>query len=340
MPKKVFITGGTGFVGSYLLRYLVKNADYQVKALKRKNSPMLLVKDIADQVEWIEGDVLDTISLEDAMIDTDLVIHSAAMISFQPGDFNKMDRINQEGTANVVNTALHSGIEKLIHISSIAALGRYKKILHYDENTKWERSPLNSQYAISKHMAEQEVWRGIAEGLKAAIINPSVIIGSGIWGSGTTTFFKQVWKGLRFHPAGSTGFVDVRDVARFAVELLKSDIIAERFVLNSENWTYKQLFEAIALEMGKNPPAFETGNLLNNIAWRGDWLLSKIMGKPRLITKEIATHISRQYSYGSEKVTSFFDYKFTPVQQTIRETCHQFIETQKSQSPAATLPLI
>jgi nucleoside-diphosphate-sugar epimerase len=340
MSKTIFITGGTGFVGSYIIRYLLRDYDYKIRVLKRKNSPMDLVQEVKDKVEWIEGDLLDTVSLEDAMQDVDEVYHCGALISFEPKHFKKMHRINEEGTANVVNIALDLGVKKLIHLSSIAALGRYKHISHYDENTKWDRSHLNSQYAISKHMAEQEVWRGIAEGLNAVIVNPSVIIGSGIWGSGTTTFFEQVWKGLRFYPGGATGFVDVRDVANFSVQLMESDISKERFVLNSENWAYRELFTEIAKAFDKNPPSIKTNGLMNAAAWRGDWLLSKITGKNRLITKEIITHISQKYTYGSSKSKSVLDFNYIPTLQTLAETCLQYLNAKKENNPSSFLPLL
>ncbi len=339
MSKTIFVTGGTGFLGSYILRYLVKER-YSVRALKRKNSPMFLVEDIQDKVDWIEGDILDTVALEDAMQDTDEVYHCAAVVTFDPKKFDYMLRVNQEGTENIVNIALAFGIKKLLHVSSIAALGRYKNINNYNEAVKWERSPFNSQYAISKHGAEQEVWRGIAEGLNAAIINPSVIIGSGIWGKGTTTFFNQVWNGLRFYPSGTTGFVDVRDVAKFAIQLMNSKIHSQRFLLNSENWSYHQLFTTIAKSLGKTPPSIKTSQLMNNLAWRGDWFLSKLLGKQRLITREVARHVGRTYLYGNEKSKSFFDFQYTSVHQTLLETCEQYLSSKKENTLAARLPLI
>lgn len=340
MSKTIFITGGTGFLGAYLLRYLVKGSRHTIRALKRKNSSMLLVKDIQDKIEWIEGDVLDNISLEDAMQDVDEVYHCAAVVSFDPKLFPMMHRVNQEGTANVVNTALHLGIKKLVHISSIAALGRFKHISFYDEKVKWDRSPLNSQYAISKYGAEQEVWRGVAEGLNAAVVSPSVIIGSGIWGAGTTTFFDQIWNGLKFYPAGATGFVDVRDVAKFTIQLMESDISNERFVLNGDNWSYRQLFIEIAKATGKKVPTIQTNSLMNGLAWRGDWLRSLLSGKKRLITKEIATHVNRKYTYGNQKSSAFFDFEYTPIRQTLLETSEQYIQSKEQGKAAAVLPLL
>lgn len=339
MSKKIFITGGTGFIGSYIIRYLIKDKSCIVRALKRPNSPMHLVKDIQDQIEWIEGDLLDTVALEDAMQDVDEVYHCGAVVSFEPKIFKRMYRVNQEGTANIVNTALHFEVKKFAHLSSIAALGRFKHIDHYDEKTKWETSEYNSQYAISKHMAEQEVWRGIAEGLNAVIVNPAVVLGSGIWGTSTATLFETVWKGLRFFPGGTTGFVDVRDVAKFTIQLMNSDISSERFVLNSENWSYEKLFGTMATAMGKMPPSIKPNEFMTALGWRGDWFLSMLTGKKRSLTKEMAKHVSRQYTYGNEKSLAALDFEYTPIEQTIFETCQQFMQSKKDGNLAAILPL-
>lgn len=340
MAKTIFITGGTGFVGSYIIRYLLlRDGQTNIIALKRPNSPMYLVQDIADKINWIEGDLLDTVALEDGMQNADEVYHCGAIVSLEPKLFSQMYRVNQEGTANVVNIALETSVKKLIHLSSIAALGRFKEISHYDEKTKWETSVYNSQYAISKYMAEQEVWRGIAEGLNAAIVNPSIILGSGIWGASTTILFDRVWNGLRFYPQGTTGFVDVRDVARFCVQLMESDISAERFVLNAANLPYKELFSDIAKKLGKTPPSISTKNWMTALAWRADWLRAAILRSPRLLTREMALHVSRQYTYGNEKSKTALDFSYTPIQQTIQETSEQFIIAKQNDQPFSILPL-
>jgi nucleoside-diphosphate-sugar epimerase len=337
--KTIFVTGGTGFLGSYLLRYLVKKGYQNIKALKRKNSSLALVEEVKDRIQWIDGDLQDILSLELAMEGVDQVYHCAANVSFNKKEVKKMMRTNVEGTANIVNIALDFGIEKLVHISSIAALGRSKDQKNVDEKTPWQRDNANSNYAISKYLSEQEVWRGIAEGLPAAILNPSVIIGSGFWDVGTSQMFQEVWKGLRFYPVGASGFVDVRDVALLAIKLMESDQIKERFIVNNKNCNYLEFFSEVAKKLNKKAPDIKVSPILRGLAWRLDWLRSKFTGRPHLITKETANLVSNTFHYDNSKSIQTFDYRYIPFEKSLTDITDQFIESKKLGKKYDYLPL-
>lgn len=327
-------------MGSYLLRYLVKAGYSNIRALKRKESSLDLVADIKDRIEWIDGDLLDTTSLEAGMDGAKQVYHCGAMISFDKREIKKMMRTNVEGTANVVNIALDFKVKKLVHFSSIAALGRSKETKNVNENTIWQKNDLISNYSISKYLAEQEVWRGIAEGLPAAILNPSVVIGSGFWNSGTALMFREVWNGLSFYPMGSTGFVDVRDVALLAIKLMESDIVKERFLINNENISYRDFFTKIAQKMDKKPPSIKVNPALSGLAWRLDWLRSKFTGRRHLITRETASLVSHSFFYSNKKAIETFDHRFIPLETTLTETARQIAESLKLGKNFDTLPLV
>ncbi len=338
--KTIFVTGGTGFLGSYLLRYLVKEGYQHIRALKRKDSSLALVEEVKDRIEWIDGDLLDIWSLENGMQDVEQVYHCGAVVSFDKKEVKKMMRTNVEGTANIVNIALDFGVEKLVHISSIAALGRTKEQKNVDENTAWQRDNANSNYAISKYLAEQEVWRGIAEGLPAAILNPAIIIGSGFWDISTGQMFQQVWNGLRFYPTGSSGFVDVRDVALLAIRLMKSDQLNERFIVNNINLHYLEFFSEVARKLDKKPPDIKVTAVMRGLAWRLDWLRSKLTGKPHLITEETANLVSHSFYYDNEKSVQTFDYQYIPFEKTLTDIAEQFIESKHLGKDYDLLPLI
>ncbi len=329
----IFLTGGTGLVGAHILLKLTESGQ-KVKALKRKRSSLTVIKNIfshykktnlLQSIEWIEGDLLDLFSLQKGINGCNTVIHCAAIVSFNPKDFKKMMKINVEGTANIVNICLENNIDKLAYISSIATLNDEKNQVR-TEDSFWKESKSNSQYAKSKYLSEQEVWRGIEEGLNSIIVNPSVILGPGDWQKGSSQMFEKVWKGLKFYSSGSTGYIDVVDVAKCVIKLLEKEIINERFILNAENKKYRDIFDSIAENLNKPKPHIKVSPLIKEIAWRIEWLMSLITNKSPLITKETANTAMKNKSFSNEKIIKALDYKFIPIEESIKHYSQWFLE--------------
>ncbi len=179
--KKILVTGGTGFLGAYIIRELVLR-NYTVTAIRRSDRfPFFISKEILDRVHWVQGDILDPVLMEEAMTGMDAVIHAAAKVSYRSGEQKEIFQTNINGTTTVVNAALAQQVPRFIHISSVAALGRKEQEELVSEGEQWEENNLSTSYAISKYQGEMEVWRAIGEGLKAVIMNPSTIIGYGDW---------------------------------------------------------------------------------------------------------------------------------------------------------------
>ena len=196
--------------------------NYVVRAIRRNNKlPVYVSEKIFDKVEWVEGDILDVVSLEEAMDGMDTVIHAAAMVSFVKKDREQMYQVNVEGTANVVNMALEKNIKRFVHISSVASLGRTANGGSVNEEKKWEESKVNTHYAKSKYKGELEVWRGISEGLSGVILNPSTILGYGDWNTSSCAIFKKIHDGFNWYTPGLNGFVDVEDTARATIALME-----------------------------------------------------------------------------------------------------------------------
>lgn len=330
--KRILVTGATGFLGSYLVRYLLHAGYRNIRALRRPDSQLDLLGEAAGQVEWVEGDVLDIGALEEALEGCQWVFHSAAIVSFDSRDAARMREINVEGTANVVNLCLYEGVEKLLHVSSVSALGRTKPGLTLSEASKWEKSPYNTNYGNSKFQAEQEVWRGIEEGLPAVIIQPAVVLGSGRWTEGPSAFFKTIYEGLRYYPPGGSAFVDVRDTVRMMVQLMASGLVRERFIASAGNWSYQELFRQIALALEKQPPSVQVNGLLRGLAWRAAWLKSRVSGQPSLITRETAMQSANNFFYDNQKSLQQLDFQYIPLETTIRETAQQFLEAVREPS--------
>jgi len=320
----ILVTGGTGLVGSHLLRTLLERQDDSIRAIRRKSSRMDLVEDIASRIEWVEADVLEVERMREAMAGVSKVYHCAAVIAFDSVQFGWMHRVNMEGTANVVNLALEEGVQKLVHVSSIAAIGRNDRSNEVSEETKWEESPHNSQYAISKYRAEMEVWRAIAEGLTAVIVNPAVIIGEGHWDEGSCQLISKVAKGIPFYPIGGTGFVDVKDVVEGMIELMEAEVEGERFILNGINTTYQDFFEQISIAFGKKPPRYKINSWIAALSWRLAKPISWFSRKPPLITKETAQLMQSRYFYDNSKIQKVIGFEFRKLSDTIHRIATNF----------------
>jgi len=325
--KKVLVTGGTGFIGAYILKELVDKG-YHVRAIRRSNKlPFFISPDILNKVEWVSCDVRDVISLNEAMQNVDAIIHSAAVVSFDKRDRAQMYNTNVDGTANVVNLALENGIKKLVHISSISALGRTASGEKVDEEKKWLNSKLNSHYGISKNKAEMEVWRGMGEGLDAVIINPSTVLGFGNWHDSSCAIFKNSYNGFPWYTKGINGFVAVEDVAKIAVLLIESNITEERFIINHENWEFKKLFDAIADGFGQKKPKWEATPFLSSIAWRAEKIKSFLKNAKPLLTKETARiALSRTYWQNDKILKAFPGFSFMTLESSITKACKNYAD--------------
>ena len=328
----VLVTGGTGFLGSYIIKELVEK-NYPVRAIRRTTSkiPFYISANIFEQVQWVEGDILDPVSLDEAMEGADAVIHSAAIISFAKADKKKMYHVNVQGTANVVNAAIEKNISRLVHISSVAALGRNKLGGHVNEERKWQESSMNTHYAISKYKAEMEVWRGIAEGLNAVIINPSTVLGYGDWDTSSCRIFKTIYNEFPWYSTGINGFVDIEDVARTTVLLMQSDIKEQRFIANGDNWSFQQLFNTIADGFGKKHPHRKATPFLGSLGWRMEKFKTLFSGESPLLTRESAKVAqSRTYFENDKILKAFPQFSFTPLQESIQKTCKKYLHAIKT----------
>lgn len=323
----ILVTGGTGFLGAYILKHLVEKG-HQVRALRRESSavPFFIPSAILEKVEWFTGDVLDVFSLQDAMEGVEAVIHSAAKVSFQPQERREMFQINVEGTANVVNMALEKQVPRLIHVSSVASLGRTMNGETVTEEKTWDDSAINTNYALSKYRGEMEVWRGMGEGLNCIVLNPSTILGYGDWNNSSCAIFKTAYEEFPYYSTGINGFVYVEDVAAAAVQLLESEITQERFILNAANWSFRDVFNTIADEFKKKRPHRHATPLLAQIAWRMEKIKSMITGKKSLLSKESARIAGTTTYFENAKILQALpSLNFTSLSDAIRISCAQYL---------------
>jgi dihydroflavonol-4-reductase len=323
----IFITGGTGFIGSHIIKNLVQKG-YTVRALHRSNRlPFYIPDEILRKVQWVEGDVLDIVSLHDAMQHVDAVIHAAAIVSFSKKERHQMYHVNVEGTANVVNAAVENKVSRFLHVSSVAALGRTTKTETINEQKKWEENKNNTHYAISKYHSELHVWRGFAEGLEGVVINPSTVLGYGDWHQSSCAIFKNAYKEFPWYTKGVNGFVGVEDVAEAAVQLLLSDITQKKFIVNGENWNFEQLFNIIADGFHKKRPHKEATKTMGEIAWRLERLKEILTGNKALLTRETAKVAHSKTSFENTALLNALPgFEFTPLEMVIKKACENYLK--------------
>jgi dihydroflavonol-4-reductase len=313
----ILVTGGAGLLGNALINALVQKGE-NVKAIYNKTP----LQHFYAGVEQIQCDILDVITLEEVMQDVTQIYHCAGLVSFHKNDADRLYKINVEGTANVVNAALSAGVQKIVHVSSVAALGRIRETEAIHEKMTWTPQTSNSKYGESKHLGEMEVWRGIAEGLNAVIVNPTIILGPGNWSDGSTAIFKSVYNEFPWYTNGSTGFVDVRDVVRVMIELMGSDVSAERFIISAHNETYKKVFDAIADAFDKKRSHKEVTPFLAKLVTITEAIKSRLSGKAPLLTKETAATAMAKVNFDNSKLFSFIPgFQYLPLAQTVTDTC-------------------
>ncbi len=318
----ILVTGATGFLGSELARQLVQSGQ-TIRCTKRATSviPQLLIP-YAQFIEWVEADLMDIFALENALQGITHVYNCAAWVSLKQADKKPMIRANINGTANLVNLCLERQI-RLVHVSSIAAIGQAKPGELITEHHYLDVTAENDGYALSKLESEMEVWRGIAEGLDAVIVNPSLIIGANAGTAGSGQLFETVRKGLKFYTNGSAGFVDVEDVAKCMISLMNSDITAERYIINAENRDYKHLTAEIAKGFGLKAPATLAKAWMMELAWRSAAVLAALTGKSPRLDKIAAQSASHIRDFDNAKIKKAVAIQFKPISKSIAEICER-----------------
>lgn len=331
----ILVTGGTGLVGGHLLWHLLQRHD-TVIALKRNSSDLAVLKrifcfytdrpdDFLQRIEWRTADITDSIALNENVDEIDIVYHCAAVVSLGKGSSALMDT-NVAGTRNMVELALSRNVKKFCFVSSIAACGFASDKTFIDEQTPWAANEHKTMYALSKYNAEQEVWKGIQKGLNAVIVNPGVILGASGSSNGSSLIFSQVRKGLIFYTLGGSGYVDVRDVVRAMMQLVDSDISAERFVLIGDNLSNKEIITMIADSFGKRRPFINVSKnllLVVGIIVEG---VGKVFRINPMIDRSFARSATNRSYYSSQKIINSLNFKFTPLNECIDDVCKYLLK--------------
>ncbi|MBT7850219.1 MAG: NAD-dependent epimerase/dehydratase family protein [Formosa sp.] len=335
----ILVTGGTGLVGSHLLFELSKSQQ-KIRAIYRNKKTIEKVKNVFsyysttieeqfNRIEWLEADLNDIPKLTEAFKGVTHVYHSAALISFDPNDYNKLRKVNITGTANIVNLCVTNTIQKLCYVSSVATIGHDP--VKITEQTDWDSQENQSVYAITKYEAEMEVWRGIQEGVSSVIVNPGVILGAGFFRSGSGGLFKRVYKGLNYSTNGVSGYVGVEDVVKSMILLMNSGQNNDRYILVAENLSFLDFTTLISDAFKLAPPKKIATKWMLAFAWRLDWMKHILTGKKRRLTKNLSKTLRTKSYYSSEKfLKTKTEFTFKPISTVVSEVCQLFLKEVSS----------
>lgn len=332
----ILVTGATGLLGGHLTHDLISSGK-KVRAIFRTRRSIDKTREIFSyysndpekylrEIEWVQGDVNDVHLLNQIMRDVDEVYHCAGVVSFRKKERNRVLETNVNGTANMLNAALDNDVKKFCHVSSIAAFGRPEENVHLiDESFQREENDGSSVYSLSKYLAELEVWRAMEEGLNAVIINPSTIIGSGNWETGSSALFTKIWRGLVYYTEGINGFVDVRDVVKAMKTLMEKNIFRDQYILVGENLSFRELFATIANNFNLKEPSIRANKFISGFAWRMESILCAVHNREPVITRE-STRIARDIQYYSNrKIRDRINLEFIPINHSLREVTENFL---------------
>lgn len=324
----ILVTGGTGLLGSHLILRLLSGGG-KIRATFRKNSNRDLVSKVAgyygneavelcESIDWVDCTLSDYERVSAAMKAVGKVYHCAAIVSFEKGEDKLIIENNFNATSNIVNACLENKVEKLCHVSSVASLGASDGQLMVNEASEWNNGIYQSAYSISKHLSEMEVWKGIKRGLNAVIVNPSIILGPGDWTRSSAAIFKSVDDGLNFFTDGIKGYVDVDDVSRAMILLMDSDIKGERFILNSENLSNKQLFSLITQSLGISKRLVRVPRIISPLIMPAARILEFFTGKKLPLTKDLLRSAWTKVGYDNRKIISRTGMNFLTVAESVR----------------------
>lgn len=322
----IFVTGGTGLIGSFVLEAL-QARQLAVRALYRGASPPALAP---AGIEWVQGDLVDNMVLENALTpDVTHVLHCAGLVSYAPQDEDALLHVNVEGTAAIVDACLLRPGIRLGYVSSVAALGQpaanpvgsaSAALRLLDETATWDLGASHPAYATSKYLAELEVWRGVAEGLSAVIVNPSIVLGPGDWQRSSNRLLRYAYDEHRFYTKAQLNFVDVRDVVAQLLHLTLDlpDLPPARYILNGGVYPLGEFLAKMAAAFGRRPPTVAVPDWAAEVIWRLEHGRALLTGGRPLITRDTARAGRQPVRYDAYRAEQATGLSFRPLADTIR----------------------
>lgn len=338
--KRIAVTGGTGLIGSHLVAELLKRGcriRLLVRDMRRvgqlhKTLSRMEADSYFGRIEFYETELNNPHTLAAALTDMEVVFHCAALVTFDPEKDEKVVAVNTEITTHVVNACLRCGVGLLVHVSSIATLGSCRPGQRAIDETCILSNPVGrSPYSVSKIYAENAVQRGMVEGLRAVIVNPSVVIGEGDLNSSSSRLVAYAMHRRVFYTKGVKGYVDVRDVARAAVRLAETpQAVGKRFIVSAENLSFGALFSMAARVSGHWPPLIPLGRRVLTGFYKVEKLLNKWFDRRPILSEALIANACDMSYYDNSRMKNLLNFTYTPIRETL-ERVIRYYKRQREQ---------
>ena len=328
----ILVTGATGHIGNVLVRELLERGE-RVRVLVRSGRmpPALAGLD----VEMAAGDILDPASLESAMRGVSLVYHLAARISLASGPDPETERVNLEGTQNVIAVMLRSGAARLVYASSIYALRKPLDDTPIDETQPFEPLQCQGAYDRSKAMASLAVQRAVAEGLDAVIVCPTAVTGPYDFHDSESGRAIRLYMrpGLKFYVRGAYDFIDVRDAARGFILAAEKGRRGETYILGGERLTVREMAQAVWTAARVRHASFEVP------LWLAYWVAglmpfyNELTGTKPLFTRYSLDAVCSNSHISHVKASRELGFHPRPARQAVADAVRWFQQMQTSGMP-------
>ena len=325
---KIGITGASGFLGSHLVHQLMR-AKHEIVAIKRASSSLSEFNLCSAHYEqhidskfltWVDCELYDTISLTELFKQCDIVIHTAALISYLKSDRDQLIRVNEEYTANVVNSCLQAGIKRFIGVSSTGALSKRGEDEAIKESFEWDEGAPYAFYGLTKYLGEKQIWRAKEEGLDVIVINPGVILGFGDWNKGSLRLFRNAYNRFPFYSTGSTGFIGVEDLCKACEYFLDSEEINEQYIAITDNLNFMQVSYMMADGFEVKRPYIKVAGLIHMIIHQVI-RLKEFIGFKGMLSRETSRSAILQSHFDNSKLRMTLPFELEPISSVITNSC-------------------
>jgi dihydroflavonol-4-reductase len=315
---KVLVTGATGFLGAWLVKRLLAEG-HDVRIIKRANSSLEELEGL--KLDIVAGDVTDPASLMSACRGVDTVFHLAGLIGYSRSQREAMHTVNVIGTRNVIDACRACDVRKLVHLSSVVAIGASFDRVPLNEASPYNIAHLRLGYFDTKHEAEALVRSAVLSGkLDAVMINPSTIYGPADAKKGSRGVQLKVAQGrFPLYPPGGVSIVSVDDVIDAIIAVWQKGKPAERYIVSGENLLLKDVFEQIAAISGVKPPAYPLPKpAIFALGKIGDTL--EKFGKKGPLNSETAWTSTLYHWFDNSKAQRELGLKFKPASYALEQS--------------------